>query len=765
VDSLLASTVVSATRAEYQEADPVPFDEPLDKLFGAPTAKALAKGIGVLTVGDLLTHYPRRYAERGELTDFASLALDEQVTVMARVERVNQRRMQNRKGSILDVVVTDGTSRLALTWFNQPWHAKKLTVGRVGLFSGKVGEYRGKRQLSNAEYQLMAQDGDELGALDLEDVVDENAVAEFAGAIIPVYPASASLPTWRIAKCVGMVLDTLGEITDPLPEEIRTQRDLMGLREALIGIHRPQSLTQAHSSRERLTFDEAFVLQTVLAQQRAALDRRIAIARPARTDGLLATFDQGLPFELTAGQQVVAGTIAAELARPHPMHRLLQGEVGSGKTVVALRAMLCVVDAGGQAALLAPTEVLAQQHFRSITSLMGGLAGAGTLGSTDHSTSVVLLTGSTPPATRKKVVADIASGNAGIIIGTHALLQDSVEFGDLGLLVVDEQHRFGVEQRAALTQRSEVVPHVLVMTATPIPRTVAMTIFGDLETSTLTELPAGRAAITSHVVPTADKPHFLDRAWERVREEVAKGHQAYVVCPRIGDNTAAEPSSDELMPLELQDQLPDAQESAYETASVLHLYDDLSNGAFSSLGVAMLHGRMKPDAKDAVMRDFAEGKVDVLVATTVIEVGVDVSNATVMVIMDADRFGVSQLHQLRGRVGRGSAPGLCLLVTHFEADAPPRLRLEAVAQTHDGFELSRLDLEHRREGDVLGASQSGRRSSLRLLSVLRDEEVIVAARDAATALIGADPELSAHPALAQVVHQAVTEGVEFLDKT
>ncbi|CAB4877324.1 unannotated protein [freshwater metagenome] len=740
-----------------------PFDQPLEKAFGAPTAKTLAKALGVTTVGELLAHYPRRYNERGELTEFTSLEIDEQVTVMARVEKVNQRRRRNTKGTILDVVVTDGTDRLALTWFNQPWHAKKLTVGRVGLFSGKVSQYRGVRQLANAEYQLMAQDGDlnDLGALDADPSADE-AVSEFAGAIVPVYPAASSLPTWRIAKCVAVILDGLGQIDDPIPEAVRASQGVIGLRQALIQIHRPNSLLEVEQARARLIFDEAFVLQTILAQQRAAMDRRVALPREHVVGGLRDRLDAQLPFDLTKGQREIAEVISSELARAHPMHRLLQGEVGSGKTIVALRAMLEVIDAGGQCALLAPTEVLAQQHFRSITSLMGALADGGKLGGGENATCVVLLTGSTPTALRRDVLAQIESGQAGIVIGTHAIIQESVKFADLGLLVIDEQHRFGVEQRAALTQRSQTCPHVLVMTATPIPRTVAMTVFGDLETSTLSELPAGRSTIVTHVVPTSDKPHFLERAWQRVREEVANGHQVYVVCSRIGDDDSAM-ADDEILPAELTDASAD---TTNPTESVVALFAELAFGQLHDLRLSMLHGRMKAEEKDAVMREFSAGNVDVLVSTTVIEVGVDVPNATMMVIMDADRFGVSQLHQLRGRVGRGSAPGLCLLVTSFQVQTPPGQRLEAVASTTDGFKLSRLDLELRREGDVLGATQSGRRTSLRLLSVLRDEHVIVAARDQAVALVAADPDLQAHPALRELLeHTLSAESVEFLDKT
>jgi ATP-dependent DNA helicase RecG len=425
--------------------------------------------------------------------------------------------------------------------------------------------------------------------------------------------------------------------------------------------------------------------------------------------------------------------------------------------VVALRAMLAVVDSGGQAALLAPTEVLAQQHHRSITEMLGPLAERGLLGGADHGTRVALLTGSQSTAVRRQMLADIEHAEAGIVVGTHALIQDKVEFNDLGLVVVDEQHRFGVEQRDALRAKAKTPPHLLVMTATPIPRTVAMTVFGDLDVSTLTELPAGRPPITSHVVPTGDKPHFLDRAWQRIREEVTAGHQAFVVTPRIGDDEGAEESTGDEVALDLLAPRP--------PVAVVDVAAQLRDGPLAGLRLEVLHGRLPSETKEDVMRRFAAGETDVVVATTVIEVGVDVPNATVMVVMDAERFGVSQLHQLRGRIGRGSAPGLCLLVTEAEEGSPARERLEAVAATLDGFELSRLDLETRREGDVLGASQSGRRSSLRLLRVIKDEDVIEQAREDATEVVTADPELAGHPELRDLVDRLVSDDrADYLDK-
>jgi ATP-dependent DNA helicase RecG len=438
------------------------------------------------------------------------------------------------------------------------------------------------------------------------------------------------------------------------------------------------------------------------------------------------------------------------------MHRLLQGEVGSGKTLVAVRAMLQVVDAGGQAALLAPTEVLAVQHHRSIGAQLGALGRAGELDGDARGTRLALVTGSLGAAARRQVLAEVANGSAGIVVGTHALLYEGVDFADLGLVVVDEQHRFGVEQRDALRAKARQPPHVLVMTATPIPRTVAMTVYGDLEVSTLSQLPRGRSPIASHVVPAAEKPAYLDRAWRRLREEVQAGHQAYVVCPRIGD--AGTGGEDEEPP-------GDNEPTRRPPLAVTEVEPLLAEGPLRGLRMGVLHGRLPADTKDAVMRSFAAGDLDVLIATTVIEVGVDVPNATVMIILDADRFGVSQLHQLRGGVGGGAAPGICLLVSEAVEGSAARERLDAVASTTDGFKLAELDLEQRREGDVLGASQSGRRSHLRLLSLLRDAKLIGEARAEADDVVGDDPELTRHPALAASVAALVdAERAEYLEK-
>ncbi|MFF4212863.1 ATP-dependent DNA helicase RecG [Streptomyces sp. NPDC001796] len=728
-----------------------PLKQPLKSVLGPATAKVMAEHLGLHTVGDLLHHYPRRYEERGQLTHLADLPMDEHVTVVAQVADARlhtfaSAKAPRGKGQRLEVTITDGSGRLQLVFFGNGVHKphKELLPGTRALFAGKVSVFNRRLQLAHPAYELLRGD----------DVAE--AVDSWAGALIPLYPATAKLESWKIAKAVQTVLPSAQEAIDPLPDSLRAGRGLLPLPEALLKIHRPHTKADIADARSRLKWDEAFVLQVALARRRHADTQLPAVARRPKPDGLLAAFDERLPFTLTEGQQKVSKEIFADLATEHPMHRLLQGEVGSGKTLVALRAMLAVVDAGGQAAMLAPTEVLAQQHHRSIVEMMGELAESGMLGGAEQATKVVLLTGSMGAAARRQALLDLATGEAGIVIGTHALIEDKVQFHDLGLVVVDEQHRFGVEQRDALRGKGKQPPHLLVMTATPIPRTVAMTVFGDLETSVLDQLPAGRSPIASHVVPAADKPHFLARAWERVREEVAGGHQAYVVCPRIGDEEE-DPKKARKSPEDETEKRP--------PLAVLDVAGQLAEGPLNGLRVEVLHGRMQPDDKDAVMRRFAAGETDVLVATTVIEVGVNVPNATVMVIMDADRFGVSQLHQLRGRVGRGSAPGLCLLVSEMPEASAARQRLTAVASTLDGFELSRLDLEQRREGDVLGQAQSGARTSLRMLAVIDDEEIITQAREEAAAVVAADPDLEQLPGLRTALEALLDdEREQYLEK-
>jgi ATP-dependent DNA helicase RecG len=761
--------------------------EPLTRPLGPKTARALEAAFGMRTVGDLLRHYPRRYYTRGELTDLSSLREGDHVTVLARVEHVGMHKMPSKGYSAgrAEVVITDDSERsevrgvpggssprgdrakLILTFFwrnaGGQYIIKPLVPGTVGMFAGTVSRFRTRLQLVHPEYEMLP------GAPPNSDLTPELA-AEFAAEMIPVYPASAKVSSWVIARSVRTVLDPLDAGQDPIPPEIRERHGLTGRAEAIRAIHRPLDQADLTRARQRLKWDEAFMLQAALAQRRLAAAALPAMPRPHVDGGIADEFDAMLPFTLTKGQVAVGETIARDLSCAYPMHRLLQGEVGSGKTVIAIRAMLQVVDAGGQAALLAPTEVLAQQHYRSITGMLGPLAQAGQLGAGEHATGVALLTGSTGAAARRSALSDVFTGDAGIVIGTHALLEEQVQFADLGLVVIDEQHRFGVEQRDALRAKAaDNRPHVLVMTATPIPRTVAMTVYGDLETSTLTELPAGRSAIASHVVPAADRPRFLERAWERVREEVSRGRQAYVVCPRVGegpDTDEAGYPDEDFGDVDMSGGVPrGVVDGRRQPLAVLDVAATLAAGPLSGLRLGILHGRLHPDEKDRVMREFSAGAIDVLVATTVIEVGVDVPNATVMVIMDAERFGVSQLHQLRGRVGRGTAPGLCLLVTEAPEASPSRERLDAVAATLDGFKLSRLDLEQRREGDVLGAAQAGRHSSLRLLRLLADEDLIGQAREEATAVVSADAQLTAHPALRTAIDDLLGVQAEYLDKT
>jgi ATP-dependent DNA helicase RecG len=734
----------------------VTWESKLSAVAGSSASK-IEKAFGYRTVGDLLGHYPRRYVDKGSVSDLGHLTLDEHITFVARVARSDLRSYPDRRrGGLayrLEVVVATEHDRLALTFFDKKkhlaeWRARTIVEGTTGLFSGKVGRFRNDWQLTNPQTKIFG-----AGHEDEADV----ALAEFESLpdLLTIYPATSTVQSWQLEEAIKLALEMLVEVPDVLPEAVRREHGLLAARQALEWIHRPDSWEQKGAAEKRLRFDEAFVTQTALAQRRASLEALDATPRAGREGGLLDRFDERLPFTLTAGQQAVSEEVLRDLAAGHPMHRLLQGEVGSGKTVVALRAMLRVVDSGGQAALLAPTEVLAQQHARSITAMLGDLAAGGMLGGDAEATRVALLTGSTGTAARREVLSDIQVGNAGVVVGTHALLEDKVRFLDLGLVVVDEQHRFGVEQRAALTAKAgEAPPHVLVMTATPIPRTVAMTVFGDLETSTLTELPEGRAPIQTNVVPLRDHPSWFDRVWARLREEVEAGRQCYVVCPRIDDTAKGD------------EELLDTDEApATSLAAVAEIAPMLEAGALHGLRVAQMHGRLAPDDKDRVMRSFAAGDIDVLVSTTVIEVGVDVGNATAMVILDADRFGVSQLHQMRGRVGRGGHPGLCLLVTNAEDGSPARERLAAVASTTDGFELSRLDLEYRREGDVLGTSQSGTRSGLKLLSVIRHEDVIADARAVAEKVVADDPTLAGHPhLLAAIDRLRETEQADYLEK-
>lgn len=717
---------------------------PVQSILGDKAARQFA-ALRVETVGDLLRHLPRHYLAGTELTDLATVEEGEHVAVMAKVADMRVRQNMSAPGgsrrrahSRLEVVLTDGHGRLGVTFFGSEhlvrWWSGQLGLGVRGIFVGKVGSFRDRLQMTHPAFVMLDAAGRIVGHSE-----EKQRIAELSrSGLVGLYPATAKLPTWQIAECVRFALETL-TADDPWPDWVVERAGVCGWRDAFTRVHRPATEGEIETGRNRLRFDEAFAAQLTMAYRRAENARFAAGPRRRRPGGLLDAFDARLPFPLTRGQRDVGEEIFTDLARQRPMQRLLQGEVGSGKTLVALRAMLAVVDAGGQAVLLAPTEVLAQQHHGTIAGLLGDLGHGHVLGAPDAATDVVLLTGSTPAAQRRAALLKIASGEAGIVVGTHALLADQVQFADLGLVVVDEQHRFGVEQRARLTDRSAARPHVLVLTATPIPRSVAMTVFGDLELSTLAELPGGRADITTTVVNGVLRPAWVERAWQRVDEEVARGRQAFVVAPRIG----ADGGDD----------------------GVVWLADMLRTGPLRDRRIAVLHGQLPTDTKEATMAAFAAGEIDVLVSTTIVEVGLDVPNASMMVIWDAERFGISQLHQLRGRIGRGEHPGVCLLVSRVEPTSEAWERLEAVAATRDGFALAELDLIQRREGDVLGASQSGGRSTLRLLRVLDHADLIAAARTVAEEAVRRDPDC-ATPGFADAVAQTnLLAGGEWIERT
>ena len=741
----------------------VRLDSKLSLVVGDRTAKVLSEELGINLISDLLRHYPRRYVVRGELSDFETINDGEEVTILARVKSSKVKRIPGRKGGILEVEVSDGKSSLLLTFFNQAWRAKDLVEGREGLFAGKIGRYKNKRQLAHPDY-LLIPEGDDI----------ESAINEFAGKYLPVYSATRKLPSWKISQCVSLALANVEKLSEPIPKSILDRFGFPELDKAIRDVHQPQNLETAERARARLTFDEALIMQLFLLLRKAELQSIEGKARLNSSGELLKKFDLNLPFELTAGQKEVWEEIRNDLGRTNPMYRLLQGDVGSGKTIVALRAMLAIADSGGQTALLAPTEVLAQQHYKNFSAILGSLAGKGLLtDATQQSTvQIELLTGSTSSAERRLILEELRSGEVDILIGTHSLLNDEVQFKDLAFVVIDEQHRFGVEQRDVLRNKSEFPPHVLVMTATPIPRTVAMTVFGDLDISILKELPLGRAPIESHVVNSNAQPKFLERAWQRVREEVAAGHQVYVVAPKISPSDESDFSKFGLTTEEmarakklLGDDSEETSLSKGTTYSVEELFPKLRDEILKGIRVGKLHGRMSSLEKEEVMNAFARHEIDVLVSTTVIEVGVDIPNASMIMILSSERFGVSQLHQLRGRVGRGQIPGLCLFVTSLPNEDPALVRLNAVAGTTNGFELSRLDLEQRREGDVLGSAQSGATSHLRLLRVIRDEEIIFEARMVAEEILKLDPMLSSNAILlAEVDKLRQEERASYLEK-
>ena len=709
------------------------------------------------TVNDLLRHFPRKYSEGmtvlGE--DHEPPEEGEHITFVDTITKADVR-WTNRKPKREYLVVTLGqrSPKVTATFFNAKFLKKSLVEGTRVMLSGEVGYYKGTLQLTHPAFLILDPTRSRtVGTKSLAKIAEASQAASgevllsaFERDFFPIYPASAKVQSWDIYACVRQVLDVLDPVDDPLPKSFVQQENLISEDEALRAIHLAEGESERERARERLTYDEAVGLQWALVARRYGDLSETGPSAPRKPDGLMAGLMERLPFELTSGQREVLDTLSTEIAATRPMNRMLQGEVGSGKTIVSVLAMLQMIDAGYQCALLAPTEVLAAQHARSVRDVLGPLAMAGQLGGAEKATRVALLTGSMSTQQKRQVRDEVASGEAGIVIGTHALLQEGVDIKRLGMVVVDEQHRFGVEQRDRLRAKAPagVTPHLLVMTATPIPRTVALTVFGDLETSTLRELPRGRRPIATNTIFIKEKPQWLSRAWQRISEEVRAGRQAYVVAPRIDDSDDGKG----------QDGPP--------STTVVELFEHLRRGPLSGLRLGLMHGRLPADDKDAVMAAFRDGQVDVLVCTTVIEVGVDVPNATVMFVMDADRFGISQLHQLRGRIGRGEHASLCLLATRLPEGSKAGERLKAVAATLDGFELADLDLKERREGDVLGYSQSGRAITLRFLSLFEHREVIEAAREFCQSHYQQQPS---DPGMALLAAQFTdTDRVEYLDK-
>lgn len=698
------------------------FDLPLAEILGEKPAKSIKRAFGYTTAGQLLAHYPRRYVVRGELTTIDSLPLGEPVTLFAEVLQTTKRDMHGRRGSIVETVLTDGHGTLTLTFFNQPWREHELMPGERGVFSGKITRYRDQLQLAHPDFELFDKEQSEADA------------EAWAKRPIPMYPATASLPSWRIQKLMAEVLehatDAQLDAGDPLDTQAKHALKCGSYASTLRRIHEPAEEQDFRVARAGLVAREAYVLQAALLNTKLNNERQAAVPRLVSPGGLVTQFTHQLPFAFTDDQETASEAILSDMRRSYPMNRLVQGEVGSGKTVVALVGMLATVDGGGQSALLAPTEVLARQHYETIVRMLGPDLAA--------KVNPVLITGSMKTSERKRATLQVAAGQAGIVVGTHALLSDKTMFFDLGLIVIDEQHRFGVKQREQLRRKAKLAPHVLMLTATPIPRTVAMSVFGDLDISSIHQLPEGRQRIDTFVVALADHPKWIARVWQRVAEEVAHGRQAYVVCALI--TPADDDAAAETLPAPL---------------SVTEVYARLqAHLQIGKLRLGTLHGQMSGDEKAETMSAFAAGDIDVLIATTVVEVGVNVPNATVMVVMDADRFGIAQLHQLRGRVGRGEHASVALLVTNADADSEARERLDAVAGTRNGFELAELDLEHRREGDVLGANQSGS-SSLKLLRVIKDKNTIANAREAAASTMDEDPQLADHSVLRAAIAGAV----------
>ncbi|MBA3303071.1 MAG: ATP-dependent DNA helicase RecG [Acidimicrobiia bacterium] len=682
--------------------------KPVTELAGVGPKKAegLAE-LGITSVLDLLLHYPRRYVDRTNQAQIAELKLGEEGMVLGTVRRADVRRTRNRR-TLVQIDVTDGSGYLRCTFFNQPWRTKQLPQGTVAVFFGKLETFGGRKQMTNPVVDL---------------------VGDRTGRIVPIYPQSekAALTTWELAGWVEEALRRAGDLAEPVPAEVLAEQGLIERTAAFRGIHAPESVEEAQAARKRLVFDELLRIQVALVRRKREIERTARGVRH-RVDGpLVRRFTERLPFPLTAAQQRAIDELAGDLAAASPMHRLLQGDVGSGKTVVCVAALLTAVQGGHQGALMAPTEVLAEQHHMGVRALLADLTvpdPATLLG--ERPLRVDLLTNRTTASERTKLHAGLRAGDVDLVIGTHALLTEAVEFHRLGVVVIDEQHRFGVEQRAALRGKGSD-PDVLVMTATPIPRTAAMLVYGDLDLTVLDELPPGRTPVRT---VWSRGPLEEAEAWERVRAEVACGRQAYVVCPLVEDS------------------------ERIQARSATEELERLRAGVLADLRLGLLHGQMPSGDKERAMTAFRAGDVDVLVATTVIEVGVDVPNATVMVIEDAERFGIAQLHQLRGRVGRGAAESWCFLFGGLGPGAEERLA--AMVRTTDGFELAEVDLELRGEGAILGTRQKGQ-SDLKLASLRRDKDLVRQARDVAVGVVGDDPALEQHPVLADEIRTMVDE--------